>query len=119
MTSKENDAITLDNFKRYEVLEPADFQILKFDNLGQVLFNWFECPSMLVDERALNTGMVLVATFGVDGTPDLALCVRPLDLFDQFTRMEGLGKDFESSIESLENANDIDDERVWVSHPDG
>jgi hypothetical protein len=41
MTPKENDTITLDNFKRYEVLEPADFQILEFNNLGQVLFDWF------------------------------------------------------------------------------
>lgn len=119
MTPRENDTITLDNFKRYEVLEPANYQFLKFNNLGQVLFDWFECPSMLVDERALNTGMVLVATFDVDGTPNLALRVRPLDLFDPFMRMEGLGKDFESSIESLENANDLEDERVWVSHPDG
>lgn len=119
LTPRENDTITLDNFKRYHALETADFELLAFDSAGQVLFNSYGLPYVLADERSLHTGLVLVATFNLNGSPNLAYRVRPLDLFDPWARISGLGKRVATVMEALEGTKDTYDQRVWVSDPEG
>lgn len=68
LTPRENDSITLENFQQYRALETADFNIVKFNSAGPVLFDPHHRHSMFVDECALNTGHVLIAKFGLDGT---------------------------------------------------
>lgn len=119
LTPRENDTITLDNFKRYHALETADFKLLAFDSTGGVLFNSYGLPYTLVDNRSLHTGLVLVATFNLDGSPDLAYRVRPLDLFDPWARISGLGKRVAIVMEEFEGIRDTEDRRVWVSNPEG
>lgn len=114
LTPKENDAITLDNFKRYQALETADFDIVKFNSSCHVLFDPFRDTSILVDEYALNTGLVLIAFFGIDGTPKDVYRIRLLDLFEPYARIVGVGKSCKEQMEFFGGDWDTDDQRIWL-----
>jgi hypothetical protein len=103
LSPRENDPITLDNFKRYQALETADFNILNFSDTGQVLFDPYHRHSMLVDECALNTGQVLIAKFGLDGASNDIHRAPLLDLFDLYMRIQGLGKIVEDQMEHFQS----------------
>lgn len=113
MSPRENDAITLDNFKWYQAIETADFNIVKFNRDGQVLFDPHHRHSMLVDDCALSTGQVLIASFGLDGSPTDEYRVRCLDLFDPYLRIQGLGKSVEDQMEHFKSNLGPNDPEHW------
>lgn len=115
LTPRENDSITLENFKQYQALETADFNIVTFNSAGQVLFDPHQRHSMLVDECALNTGHVLIAKFGLDGTNEDIYRVRLLDLFDPYMRIQGLGKSVEEQMEHFQSNMALNDPEHWLT----
>jgi hypothetical protein len=114
LSTRENDPLSLENSKRYQALESADFNIVKFNSAGQVLFDPYYRHSMLVGECALNTGQVLIARFCLVGTHEGIHRVRLLGLFDPYMRIQALGKSVEDQMGHFQSNMAPDDPEHWL-----
>jgi hypothetical protein len=86
---------------------------VKFNRDGHVLFDPYQRHSILVDDCALSTGQVLIASFGFDGSPTDTYRVRCLDLFDPYMRIQGLGKSVEDKMEHFKSKLGPYDPEHW------
>ncbi|RDW93639.1 uncharacterized protein DSM5745_00961 [Aspergillus mulundensis] len=119
LSPHDGEAITLDTFKRYQALEPADFRVVQFNELGEAVFGPANGAVIMVDERSLRSGLVIAAQFGVDGTPRNAYRVRPVDLPDAWRRVGSLGKPLGEVMAHFDGDKDEHDPRIWDPYPEG
>ncbi|KAJ5087311.1 hypothetical protein N7456_010927 [Penicillium angulare] len=110
---KENDFVTLDNIKRYQGLETADFGIVAFNNIGEAIYDSYHPPPIIVDDYALNTGMVLLFLSYVNGVPYQGYRIRALGFFSLWMPIIGTGKRLEILIQPYGTEQDPMDERIY------
>ncbi|KAJ5733775.1 hypothetical protein N7493_002561 [Penicillium malachiteum] len=110
-TPKENESVTIHNINRYQSLETADFGILAFNNAGEALYDPYQPQTILVDDFALTTGLVLVVLSYTNGRPRQGYRMRALNFFSIWKLIVGLGKHFEDYIERYGHDVDLNDDR--------
>lgn len=113
ITPKENDFVTLDNIKRYQGLETADFGILAFNNVGEAVYDSYHPPPIIVDDYALNTGMVLLILSYVNGVPYQGYRIRALNFISLSLPIIGTGKRLKTLLEPYGQEQDPMDERIY------
>ncbi|KAJ5921240.1 hypothetical protein N7466_009566 [Penicillium verhagenii] len=113
ITPKENDFVTLDNIKQYQGLETADFGILAFNNIGEAVYDSYHPPPIIVDDYALNTGMVLLILSYVNGVPYQGHRIRALNFFSLSLPIIGTGKRLETLLGVYGQEQDPMDKRIY------
>ncbi|KAJ5707619.1 hypothetical protein N7488_007420 [Penicillium malachiteum] len=112
ITPKENEPVTIYNINRYRGLEAADFGIVAFNNAGEALYDPIQPHSIIVDDFALNTGLVLVVLSYANGKPHRGYRMRALNFFEISRLIVGLGKHLEDYIERYGNDVNLNDARI-------
>ncbi|KAJ5759102.1 hypothetical protein N7520_006258 [Penicillium odoratum] len=115
ITPNKNDSVTLDNIKRYQALETADFSILAFTNAGEALYHSYHPPPIIVDDYALNTGLVPLIFSYTNGLPYRGYRIRALNFFSLSLPIIGTGKRLENLIGPYGQEQDPIDERVYFA----
>ncbi|KAJ5658731.1 uncharacterized protein N7484_002380 [Penicillium longicatenatum] len=113
ITPRENDFVTLDNIKRYQGLETADFGIVAFNNVGEAVYDSYHPSPIIVDDYALNTGMVLLILSYVNGVPYQGYRIRALNFFSLSLPIIGTGKRLKTLLEPYGQEQDPMDERIY------
>ncbi|KAJ5730626.1 uncharacterized protein N7483_005134 [Penicillium malachiteum] len=113
ITLKENDPATIDNINRYQALETANFGILAFNNAGEALYDPYHPSPILVDDFALNTGLVLVVLSYNNGKPYQGYRMLALNFFSISMTFVGMGRPLEDLIQSYGHDPDPNDERIY------
>jgi hypothetical protein len=117
ITPKENDSVTLDNIKRYQGLETANFDIVAFNNVGEAVYDSLHPSPIIVDDYALNTGLVLLVLSYVNGVPYEGYRIRALNFFSLWELILGLGKRLDVLLEPYGGAGqDPVDERIYFDN---
>lgn len=114
ITPKEDEPITLDNIKRYCGLESADFGVLGFNSAGEAVYDPLQPAVILVDDYALNTGLVLILFFHTNGTPYKGYRMRALNFFYLWTMVNGLAKRLEDLMIHYGLEQDLLDKRISI-----
>lgn len=113
---KKDDPVSLDNIKRYTGLETADFGIVGFNNAGEAVYNYYQSAIILVDDYALNTGLVLILFFHTNGTAREGCRIRATNFFSLFVPYTGLGKRLEDLMVWYGHRQDPLDERISIDN---
>lgn len=93
-------AVTPERFQAWLHVENADFVGMAMSRAGRVIFKDPRIPCVLVDQEALNTGMVLLCEFESNGrlAPNAHARIRPWFLYEYWTLILGLGWSVESLL---------------------
>lgn len=85
--------VTPERFQAWRHVENADFVGMAMSRAGRVIFKDPKSSCVLVDQEALNTGMVLLCEFESNGRlePNAHARIRPWFLYEYWTLILGLG----------------------------